>query len=80
MEFEIINDLKIKNLNMVVLSKDGDIIDNQKLTFDNEKINVTLEYKEGISIYFEKGKIKTETVILSPLIEILKIRYNKNKN
>ena len=78
MEFEIINDLKIKNLNMVVLSKDGDIIDNQKLTFDNEKISVTLEYKDGISIYFEKGKIKTETVILSPLIEILKIRYNKN--
>ena len=31
MEFQIINDLKIKNLNMVVLSKDGDIIDNQKL-------------------------------------------------
>ena len=40
MEFEIINELKIKNLNMVVLSKDGDIIDNQKLTFDNEKISV----------------------------------------
>ena len=78
MEFQIINDLKIKNLNMVVLSKDGDIIDNQKLTFDSEKISVTLKYKQGISIYFEKGKIRTETVVLSPLIEILKIRYNKN--
>ena len=39
MEFEIINDLKIKNLNMVLLSKDGDIIDNQKINVLNECFN-----------------------------------------
>ncbi|MGM9858322.1 MAG: alpha/beta hydrolase-fold protein [Bacilli bacterium] len=78
MKFQIINDLKINNLNMVVLSKEGEIIETRKLTFAKERNSVSLDYKDGISVYFEKGKIKTETVVLSSLIETLKIRYNKH--
>ena len=78
MKLTVINKVLWKNVYLVLLDKDNNIIEKEKLSFDsNKKVIKDIDLNKAKYCYFTNDVRKTDIIILSTNLSILTLRYNR---
>ena len=77
MELIIIKKVTWKNVYLVLLDENYNVIEKENLLFDNKIAKKEINLAQAKYCYFTNEKYKTDIIILSTNLSILTLRYNR---